>query len=713
MGALVLLLLMVGFVLAILPIINLVRATGFARDLAALRQRVEQLERRGAAPPPAVEPVSPQPASPPAPLPIPVVAPTPVLEPAAAGAGAEAESEPASFEQRVGSRWLLYTGVLILLLGVSFFLKYAFDNEWIGPAGRVLSGATAGVVLIAAGSRVAGRRLRRFGLALSGAGFVVLYLSIYAALSFHGLIGSPAAFALCCAVTVAAVWQAHRTRDEALALIAIIGGYVTPFLVGGEGNAQVALFGYDLLLGAGVLALAARRRWFALPVVSFVFTVLTVGAWAGQWYTEGQWLTTLAFLTAFCALFVAMLRQTRKDGGAAARVVTLVLWSAPALYHAAALAVTWSHAPALQVYLIVTTAIGLLATTDPHRGWLRLLLLAAAYVPFLGYVSFAADPAALSTDVITAAALAVLHVSGLLDRSVRQGQRLATPDFLTTHVAGIGLFGILSQIVRPHHADWQGAIAAMLALAASGLWFFFDARDRTAAQNAAGLAFTLVALAVSVQFEGRLVVVGWGVEGAVAAWFGLRAANGGFRVGGLVLWAMAAARLNEGYLTTPEGFTAILNDRSLAALTLVVLAYVMARAWRAAGGVGGHALDRWCPDALHLAASMLTLQWIAGEATSYWAIRSALPQVHFYEQLTLSLGFAVYAAILVIAGLRLTLPSLRWIGMAVIGLTVVKVFVFDFSALGGIFRVLGFVVVGLILVAVSYLYQRRSAITGR
>ncbi len=123
-------------------------------------------------------------------------------------------------------------------------------------------------------------------------------------------------------------------------------------------------------------------------------------------------------------------------------------------------------------------------------------------------------------------------------------------------------------------------------------------------------------------------------------------------------------------------------------------------------------LDRWCPTALHVAATVVTLQWIQGETASYWAARPALPQVQLYQQLTLSLAVALYAAILIVAGLWLTRPSLRWLGMAVMGLTVMKVFLFDLSELAGIFRVLGFMVVGVILVAVSYLYQRRSGDPG-
>ena len=292
MGAVILLLMSVGFVLLVLPVVNFVRASRLAQDLAAMRRRVEELERRGLAPLRATER---QPQSEPGPAPadasdmpreVSALAPLPVIAPpiappepvVVASAAGPSETASASLEQRVGSRWLLYTGVVILLIGVSFFLKFAFDNEWIGPTGRVLMGAAAGVGLVAGGSRVAARGLSRFGLALTGTGYVILYLSIYAALDFYSLIGRPAAFAWFCVVTIAAVWHAHRTRDEALAFIAAAGGYVTPFLVGGDGNAQVALFTYDLLLGLGVLTLAARHRWLALPVASFVFTLLTIGA---------------------------------------------------------------------------------------------------------------------------------------------------------------------------------------------------------------------------------------------------------------------------------------------------------------------------------------------------------------------------------------------------------------------------------------------------
>ena len=156
-------------------------------------------------------------------------------------------------ETRIGGRGLLYVGVLVLLLGVSFFLKYAFDNEWIDERGRVLLGALSGVGLVLTGLRIAQNGLPAFGQALTGTGHAILYMAVYAALNFYGLISGNVAFLAMVAITVAAAWSADRQRSQALAVIAVGGGFLTPFLVGGSENAQLTLFTYDALLVMGTL----------------------------------------------------------------------------------------------------------------------------------------------------------------------------------------------------------------------------------------------------------------------------------------------------------------------------------------------------------------------------------------------------------------------------------------------------------------------------
>jgi uncharacterized membrane protein len=112
---------------------------------------------------------------------------------------------------------------------------------------------------------------------------------------------------------------------------------------------------------------------------------------------------------------------------------------------------------------------------------------------------------------------------------------------------------------------------------------------------------------------------------------------------------------------------------------------------------------------LHLIASILTAAWITAEVGSYWDLRYGRPQAHLYEQLYLSLGWGLYGALLIVVGMRRAYAPDRYIGITVLAVTVLKVFFSDLWQLGGIYRVVGFIVVGMLLLGVSFLYQQRRA----
>ncbi len=605
-------------------------------------------------------------------------------------------------ESRIGGRWLLYAGVAILLVGVSFFLKYAFDNDWIPPATRVLTGAAAGLALVAGGWRVA-RHVERFGLALTGVGLVTLYLAAYSALAFYALVDQWTGFGAMFSTTLLATWLANRGRSQLLALIACIGGFLTPFLVSGSAHDTTLLLSYFLALALGVLVLVARQGWMAVASVGYVLTLGVLVSWATVNYADDDWAWILLCLTAFCAVFVGMWRVTVRMDGGGATLAAALLGTAPFFYHLAALAITSGHPPFFHVYLIVVTSVGLLLTTTPHRGWLRLLILLGTYLPLLGYLEYSST-SSLTSSFVTAIALATLHVVAMLDRMLRQERPLGLPDLLVLHLSMIGLFGLLSQILGPVAPDWRGGAGAVLALVSAGLWFIAERRDPVMALNAAGLSFTLVALATAIQFDGRVAVIGWAAEGAAAAWIGLRAPSRIFRIGGLALLALAAIRLSDGYFDSGASTAVIVNDRSLATLVIVVLAYLLARAWRlhrpadeAAGAL---------PVGLETGASVLTMMWLSAEIAAYWDAQPRTLQAALSEELMRSLAWGAYGAALIVIGMWQSLASIRWIGMAVIGVTVVKVGIVDLSTLGGIYRVIGFLAIGVLLVTVSYLYQR-------
>lgn len=703
---------LVFLLFALLPILTFLRLGRLSRELEDLASRVENLESAFAR---AKEPASfAETGS--------VFARTepPVSFGATGFASAEAQeqasyvapspTEPDSrddrsdLETRIGGHGLLYTGVLVLLFGVSFFLKYAFDNEWIDETARVVLGAIAGVALVAGGLRLALRGLTVFGHALAGTGFAVLYLAIYAALNFYALIPANLAFAGMAMVTLGAALLADRYRSQAPAVIAVGGGFLTPFLVGGDENAQLVLFSYDALLVLGTLLLSLRHRWLALNAISYPLTLFTLAAWAGRHYDDDLWLRTLLFLTLFCVLFVIIMRAIWRAPGVLARLVWLLLATGPLFYHVAAVIITASHPPAIHVYLIAFTAAGLWLTAEPHRPWLRLLVLAGGLVPLFGTLTLPDGLSWTLPNIVTIVGVAALHVLAIVDRIVRQGEKLGTADVIALHATGLGLFGLLYEGLQPVYPDFRGGLAALLALGAIGLWQWLQTRDRIAALNAAALAFTLAAIGVAVQFDGPAVVVGWGAEGAAAVLMGVRAPSVAFQYGGLLLWALAAIRLVERYAATPANFVAIFNSRSIATIFLIVLAYVMAWLFGRYAGVRS-----MITRALQIAASLLTLLWITQEIGSYWAVRYTTPQAYLSEQMMLSLAWGVYGAALIVIGMKWGHALARYIGMAVLGVTALKVFFYDLWELGGIYRVIGFIGFGVLLVLVSYLYQRRRS----
>jgi uncharacterized membrane protein len=710
---LVLFLLLVLF--AVLPILTFLRIVRVSHELEELTARVARLEQRPPLPAPQPAAVPPEPIARPAPPPAPV--------PSAAVFGSHLPDQPArpnvlappdqlvapdapvapDLETRIGGRGLLYIGVLVLLLGVSFFLKYAFDNEWIDERGRVVLGALSGVGLVLGGLRLARGGLQVFGQALTGTGLAILYMAVYSALNFYGLISANTAFVAMVGTTIGAAWIADRQRSQPLAVIAVGGGFLTPFLVGGSENAQLTLFSYDALLVVGTLWLTIRHRWLGLNALSYVFTVITVGGWAIAHYSNDQWLRTLLFLTLFCVLFLIILRVIVGALGWTAKLAALLLSTAPLLYHVAAVVITANHPPAIHVYLIFFTVAGLWLTAEPHRPWLRFLVLLGAFAPMFGTLVLPAGLSWITPNTVTILAVAALHLVAIIDRIVRQEQALATPDLISLHLTGLGLFSLLYEALRPVYPNFRGGLAALVALGAIALWQWLQTRDRVASLNAAALAFTLAALGVAVQFDGPAVVIGWAAEGAAAVWMGLRAPNVTFQYGGLLLWGLAVLELADGYSLTPAGFVALFNLRTFTTFFVVVLGYAMARLFnRYAPASSGRTRA-----ALHVVATVLTLAWITAEIQSYWEVREQTAPAHLYEQMMLSLAWAAYGAVLVVVGMQRDHALTRYLGIAVIAVTSVKVFFYDLWELGGIYRVIGFIVFGVLLVLVSYLYQQR------
>lgn len=207
-----------------------------------------------------------------------------------------------SLEEKIGGKFFLKVGMVVLVLGISFLLKYAFDNNWIGPTGRVLIGLFTGLALLGLGEKTI-RKYPLYGQITSGGGIVILYLSVFAALDFYSLINNATAFLFMIFVTAIGVALSLRYNAASLIITSVLGGFLTPILVSTGENNQVVLFSYIIMLDLAVLAVSVFKRWHWLQLIGFVGTIFVFLGWYEKFYTFEQLASTFLFLTIFFVIY--------------------------------------------------------------------------------------------------------------------------------------------------------------------------------------------------------------------------------------------------------------------------------------------------------------------------------------------------------------------------------------------------------------------------
>ncbi len=747
----------------VLPIVTFLFASALRARVAAVEHRLARLERwmQGAPPParpetdgqPAVAPgVAPHAAAPPPPAAAPPPAPpapAPPFRPASAPpppafdarpgsaapppASPEARPAPVRLETRIGTRWMLYAGVAILVVGVGLFIRYAFANQWVTEPLRVGAGALAGGLLVLSGRRFAARGHARFGAAVVGGGVAAWYLAAYAALNLYRLVDAGPGFAMLAAVTAFAAYQADRLRDWPLGMMAIGGGFATPWFVGVDAGAQLVLFSYTALLVGAVVHLAHRRDWPVLNLAGFVLTGLTVGAWYVRFHEPGAWLRTEAFCTLYAGLFLWVRYRARASAGPYARATRWALTTTPLWYHAASLILLGDHWLALLVYLIAVTGAGVAVAARGNATWVRAGLWAAVAAPLLGWGGAGPDGSWLAPAVVTWVAVAGLHAAAQVELLRRRGGPLHAADVVLAPVNGFGLAFGLQALLAPHHPAAVGLATALVAAAHGVLAAAVRRMDPRAAMHFAVLAAALGVAALGQQLDGAWAALACAAEAAGLAWVGMRERRGWVRAAGAGLFAAAVLQtLAAQTAPVPAAHAVLLNRRALLGLFVVAMLALAARLHRReadpdvphrdparAGadpvdGDRGGGADRDVPHrdparaAAVVAANALLLFTLSTEIHAFWETRQGAANAALAGQMMLSATWAAYAAALTAAGIRRRYAPIRYLALAVFGLTVLKVFLVDFAQVDSVYRIVSSVVLGLLLLAASYLYQRQG-----
>lgn len=208
-------------------------------------------------------------------------------------------------EKFIGENLINKIGVLILVLGISYFVKFAIDKDWINEPARVGIGVLCGALVMAFAHKLR-KNYAPFSSVLVAGAIAIFYFTIGIAFHDYHLFNQSVAFVIMTVITAFSCLISISYDRKELAVLSLIGGFAVPFMVrSGEGN-YVVLFTYILILNIGILALAYHKKWRIINVLSYVFTLLLYGTWLFKTVNEKNphYLGALAFGFAFYFLFI-------------------------------------------------------------------------------------------------------------------------------------------------------------------------------------------------------------------------------------------------------------------------------------------------------------------------------------------------------------------------------------------------------------------------
>lgn len=702
-----------GFALLVVagPIVALValaRTGRLVRELEEARERIAALER-GPAPPrvvatppsPADAPEAPRPE---ARRPEPPLRPVP---PARSLPPPRPPRPPSDFATSLGPRLLVGAGALAVIVFLGNFVRYAWENDWVGPTGRVLSGAAFSLGLLALGLRLMRRRYRPLGQGLAAAGLAGLYVTGFAAHAVYGLVPRVAAGGFMLAVTACAVALSLRLPARLLATLAALGGYLVPVLLSTGKDRGESLLAYLLLLGAGAVWLDRRRPWPETLPIALAGSALLFAAWAAAHFRLGRFDFAAAALLAIAALFALGPGPGRRSVPAFA----LLLGGLGSI----GLAEAADRPMSLLLLLSGQAVLAVLARRRVAWGEaLGATLAAAAVLAWLAR-HFAPDR--------SREALALgLGVAGLyfLIATLRGffGERLG-PAGLTTHVASAALaWAVLYPVLDRVQPALLGPAA--VALAALHLAVGLAARHRGVdvlrARVTLGLAAAFLTIAIPAQLGLHGITLGWALEGVLLVWLGARQGSSLTRAAGGLVLALAVARLLGSHWPLHTGpFDPVLNA-PFGTWLAVILALVAVRVLggppsRPLASLQGLASAALVPFALLLLLVLLTAETraafeetaraaaAAGDAAS---ALSARRQGH----LAVSVLWTLFATGILAGALGARSRGLFYAAYALFAATAAKVALFDLSSLPTLYRMLSFLALGVLLLAGAWLNLR-------
>jgi uncharacterized membrane protein len=648
-----------------------------------------------------------------------------------------------SLEQRIGTQWILIAGVVTVFAAVAFFLKYAYDNDLIGPFGRVMIAAFTGLIALIIGEVTRRREYGDIAKVVTALGFAILYVAVFSAYYFYHLIDSTPAFVLAILLTATAMLYAVSLNEILIAFIAMLGGFASPIILSTGENLPMQLFTYTVILGVGAMLCGFYRKWRAINALAFAGTFALYIGWFEKFYRPemksgapipGQMYIALSWLVVFFAVYLILpiLYELFKKVKAKKEDVILVLanafvtfcylWTILFTHHRHALA--FAALGLCAAHLLMMSAVINRCKDDFN---LRLSLLAIGLffltiaIPL--YLKMYAIAIAWAAEGVILALIGLKYKSpwtqlaAVIALLLSLGQLLLHQPIHTAAftLGGNTAFGtwlfvaaavILCHILYRRSAEagtiWHGLVAecyyaaGALILMAACIMEWYAYCDYNTLNNFHETFFLRGMMLISAVFVIVLVIRPVAPKGELN------------KVLAIILGVIAAALILLAFPEVQDNNAFVIFANTNFALAVVFIASLLFAA-QLLTAAGDKTYNR--PFAIILGLLAVFTLWIliTEQIWLYWYCRNRydrpLDNWRFLAHMYISISWALYAMALMIIGFWQDSKTLRYISFGIFAILLAKVFIIDTSAVENVYRIAAFAATGITLVGVSYLYQ--------
>lgn len=544
--------------------------------------------------------------------------PAPVLRPEGSFSFKKAEGKDKSqYEINIGQKWLLIIGIVTMVFGIGYFLKYSFEQGWVSPAGRVTMAYVWGIIFLIGGNQFRKRQFSAFGLSLVGGGIATLYFSTFAAFNLYHLFNQTPSFLLMVVITVLASALAIIYDTKWLAILGLIGGFLTPVMLSTGQDNYIFLMTYMTILNLGLLSVAFYKKWDILNTLGFVATYLIYTGWFFSHYNQSKFWPAILFVTLYYLIYSIIpfayqfLREKRDD---------------------------------IKGFLIIT----------PNS------FLAFAFSYFMIRERFSLEWVSIIT--ILYAVVFLLMASYLYKKDLYK----------------------------------QDAFVVLL-----------------------GKAALFLIITIPVIFSRHWITIFWAAQAAVLLWTGLRLGRKSLIIGSYILLIGTAYKFlfydysvvfkfNFNSLHMMGQYTHLIVERYIT--SLFVLFVIYAFAWFMKENRSAHistslsSSPETHDSSIFIGLFCLMLFIILNVETSEF-FRTYLSNARFAA---ISVLWTLFSVVLMVKGFSNNNSFARKASLGLFFITLAKVFLFDMSKIHTPYRILSFIILGIVLIGTSYLYHRNK-----